>query len=115
MKLPNHEEAYVQREKITEYLLSLDHAVGKGKAKFLRSHGFDMLNWRRLEQQLVSIAKLNDVGQEVRTQRGIKYVIDGLLHTPTGARVNLRTVWFVEFGQRRPRLITAYPWRSSDD
>ncbi len=39
MKLPNHEKAFVPREKIVDYLLSPFHKDGKGKAAFFKRFG----------------------------------------------------------------------------
>ena len=46
MKLPNRENAYIPPRKLTEYLLSETHSIGKSKAKFFRAIGFDEENVR---------------------------------------------------------------------
>jgi hypothetical protein len=50
LRLPNKEKAYIPRHKILDYLLSEKHAVGKSKARFFRSLGFDESNAGELEQ-----------------------------------------------------------------
>lgn len=109
MELPNRLAAYVPIEKITEYLLSDSHAVGKSKAKFFRSFGFDETNVNQFEQRLLDIAHTGTVSEIKETPFGMKYVIDGALETPRGIIIQLRTVWIVETSENEPRFITAYP------
>jgi hypothetical protein len=40
VKLPNADQARVEREKITEYLLSTSHPDGRSKAEFFSRFGF---------------------------------------------------------------------------
>lgn len=108
MKLPNGENAYVPPEKLRDYLLSETHPVGKAKAKFFRSFGFDEANLTVLEQGLKAIADLEEVVEVATTAYGTKYVIDGTLNTPSGQPVRVRTVWIVESDQP-PRFVTAFP------
>ena len=77
MKLPNRENAYISPEKLTDYLLSETHPVGKSKAKFLRSVGFNESNVDVLEQSLILIAQSNEVIDTTKTSHGTKYVVDG--------------------------------------
>ncbi|OIN90356.1 MAG: hypothetical protein AUJ21_08315 [Anaerolineae bacterium CG1_02_58_13] len=109
MELPNRLAAYVPIEKITEYLLSESHAVGKSKAKFFRSFGFDEINVTLFEQRLLHIAHAGSVSEIKETTFGVKYIIDGTLETPRGVIIPLRTVWIIETGEEQPRFITAYP------
>jgi hypothetical protein len=109
MELPNKHTAYIPSEKITEYLLSESHAVGKSKAKFFRSFGFEEANMNQFEQRLLHIAHTGSVSEIKETTFGVKYIIDGTLETPRGAIIPLRTVWIIETGEEQPRFITAYP------
>jgi hypothetical protein len=43
----------------------------------------------------------------VSVEQGIKYIVDGNLHTTTGRKVPFRTVWIVEQDTPR-RVVTAY-------
>lgn len=61
MKLPNRENAFISTEKLTNYLLSETHLVGKSKAKFFRKYGFNEKNVNKLERELLYIAKSRDV------------------------------------------------------
>lgn len=109
MKLPHADQAYIPREKLTEYLLSSSHPVGKAKAKFFRGFGYDDFNVYELEAGLLDIARTQDVAEEEQTPHGVKYRIDGSLHTPTGAVIRVRTVWIIGVQETAPRFVTAIP------
>jgi len=109
MKLPNREKAFIQPAKLSDYLLSETHAVGRAKAKFLRLFGFDETNIDLLEQGLLTIAKTQEVTSVISSIHGTKYVVDGSLQTPVGGLISLRTVWIIDQGQNRPRFVTTIP------
>ncbi len=109
MELPNKLRASVSVSKIADYLLSETHAVGKSKAKFFRSFGFNETNISQFEKGLVDIAQTEAVVETAQTPCGKKYVVDGALKTPDGDMIHLRTVWIVETGDDIPKLVTAYP------
>ena len=109
MNLPHRENAYVPKEKLTEYLLSETHPIGRFKARVLRRVGFDETNLNVLEQGLERIAREQEVSETVSTSRGAKFVIEGVLPTPAGGLLRLRTVWILDPDDDRPRFVTAYP------
>jgi len=109
MRLPGASKAYVPKEKLTGYLLSKTHAVGKAKAKFFRALGFDENNVAELKRELLRIAQTEPITDMVVSPHGTKYIIDGELSTPGGKVVPIRTVWIVEKPQEPPRFVTAYP------
>jgi hypothetical protein len=109
MEFPNRENAYIPLSKLKDYLLSETHLVGKSKAKFLRSVGFNEMNIDMLMQGLISIAHSGDIKEALSSTHGVKYVIDGLLRTPAGGPIEMRTIWITDKGQVRPRFVTAYP------
>lgn len=115
MQLPYKEKAHIPREKLINYLLSETHAVGRSKAKFFRGFGFDETNVRQLERALLAIAQQERVIEINASVHGAKYVIDGLIRTPEGAAVRVRTVWIVETGQDAPRFVTAHPLDRSQE
>jgi hypothetical protein len=51
------------------------------------------------------------VTNTVVSAHGRKYIIDGLIDSPSGASAAIRTVWIIEQGESIPRLVTAYPRR----
>ena len=109
MKLQNKEYAYVPLAKLLDYLLSGTHPVGKSKAKYLRSLGFNETNLNLLKEGLLGIARLEDVKEVISSLYGVKYVIDGTLQTPIGVFIKLRTILIIDKDMERPRFITAYP------
>jgi len=109
LSLPNKSLAYIPSGKLTAYLLSETHSVGKSKAKLLRSVGYNELNVGLLKEGLLSIAHTEDILDMQSSEHGVKYVIEGLLQTPSGGTLKIRTVWIIDIGQERPRFVTAYP------
>jgi len=109
MLLPNRDKAHIPPSKLVNYLLSETHSVGKSKAKFFRAFGFNETNVALLEHSLLHIAQTETVADVVQSPYGKKYILDGLLETPSGTFVGVRTVWMVQTGDARPRFVTAYP------
>jgi hypothetical protein len=109
MELPNRENAYIPPAKLYDCLLSETHPAGGAKARFLIAAGFNQTNVDVLEQGLITIGQSQEVTEVIPTRYGIKYIIGGVLQTPTGEPLRMRTVWFVDIAQDNPRLVTAYP------
>jgi hypothetical protein len=109
MELPNRDQAHVPREKLTGYLLSETHPVGKAKAKFFRNLGFDETQVDRLEQELLLIARSQEVDEVEPTPHEVKHGVNGPVHAPGGTAATIRTVWIIETADPRPRFVTAYP------
>ena len=107
--LPERDKAYIPEGKVKDYLLSESHVVGKTKAKFFRSLGYTDKNMHLLEEHLLSIAQKEPVKEQKATRFGTKYIVDGNIVSPTNITSPVRTVWIIERGDDRPRLITAYP------
>jgi hypothetical protein len=47
------------------------------------------------------------VVKSMETTHGHKYILDGRIEAPGGKTAQVRTVWIVDRGLARPRLITA--------
>lgn len=111
MKLPNRKNAIIQREKLTKYLLSLAHPVGKFKGVFFRGIGFNDVNVDQLKHGLYKIAQNNDVKKSRVSDdnSGINYMIIGSLSAPDGKIYSVETVWYIKIGTQYPSFITAYP------
>lgn len=109
MKIPGSRQAVIPEAKLTDYLLSESHPVGKSKARFLRTLGFDQKNADQLRQALLSIAHTEDVTETQDTAHGVKYIVIGQVTSPRGEQVRLQTVWIIETGQEAPRFVTADP------
>ena len=109
MQLPNRLQAYVPSHKLHAYLLSETHAVGKAKATFFRVLGFNESNAHLLEQEFLTLAHSASVQDVVPSPHGVKYVIEGVVATPSGTAPRICTVWILETGEDNPRFVTAYP------
>lgn len=113
MHLPNIEEAYVTEPKLSGYLLAVDHASGRSKALFLNSLGFRKDQPDVLRRALLQHAADNAISSVQLTPFGTKYLIEARISGPTGIAATIRSVWFVETGERGPRFVTAYPLRGT--
>jgi hypothetical protein len=109
MQLPHHGSAIVPRGKIEGYLLTLEHPIGGGKAKFFTHFGFHREQWEELAAAVLHHARENPITNTLIDADGITYVIEGGLMTPSGRKSRVRTVWLIETGGLAPRFITAYP------
>jgi hypothetical protein len=109
MKLPNAELAFVEREKIVDYLLNPLHRYGASKARFFASFGFKAQEWERLAAALLEQGRRDEVRKAKDTGFGPRYEVEGEVTAPDGRRPRVCTVWQVDKGTVAPRLITAYP------
>lgn len=104
MRIPNAERAYVERAKITEYLL-----VDEAKAAFFRRFGFTAVEWERLADALVTHANSHDYTGTREAPFGRLYAVEGRLDGPDARRPYVRTVWNLSSEDAAPRFVTAYP------
>ena len=107
--LPNSHLAVVEKEKVTDYLLSSTHAAGRSKAAFLQRFGFDASAWEMLRGALLRQAATAEVATVTETIFGTKYIIESGLDAPDGRRPRIRSVWFISSEQQAPRLVTIIP------
>lgn len=109
MKLPGGHSAKVPYEKVADYLLAPEHPEGGGKARFFLDRGYDRGRPDELVRAFLEMATTGRVTETIRTRHGTKHVVDGVVQTPDGRTAHLRTIWLTPPGERRPRLVTAYP------
>ncbi|WP_395142955.1 DUF6883 domain-containing protein [Armatimonas sp.] len=109
MHLANAETAEVPQAKIVDYLLSLTHRDGRGKAIFFHAYGFSLDRWEELAIALRQHAVKNDITKEEVTPFGQRFVVEGKFLAVDGRTPNVRTVWFLDEGETYPRFVTAYP------
>ncbi len=76
MKLPKNLEAIVPERKLTGYLLSETHSVGRTKVRCFRTLGYSERNLVRLKEALIAVAITSDVTESISTPFGTKYVVD---------------------------------------
>lgn len=108
-RLPRGDLAVVPEEKITAYLLALDHPRGGPNARFLLRFGFRLEAWRVLEAALLRHAVEGIVVEHQPGIHGVTYAVEGPLRTPNGRDPSIRTVWIVEWTLQIARLVIAYP------
>lgn len=114
VRLPNAEDAQIERTKGVEYLSNADHPEGRGKARVFQTFGFHPSEWEVLARARQDLALENRGEGTTVTPFGTKYTVVGTVQTPRGDEFSLRTVWIVERQAERPRLITAYPIETSE-
>ena len=109
MTIPNVANCIVEPEKVRDYLLNLSHPAGKGKAAFFATMGFRQPDWDVLATALGQMVRNSPVTISMTSRHGQKSIVDGALVAATGQLPLIRTVWVVDTGTDRPRLVTAYP------
>jgi hypothetical protein len=109
MKLPQPRAALIPEAKLVEYLLSLTHRRGRSKAVFFTAYGFSRESWPELAEALRKHAQDHDIREHTETAFGTRYIIDGVLLSPTGQSLQVRVAWFIDKGKSVPRFITAHP------
>ncbi len=114
MKPPNFENGIVEPEKIVDYLLNPAHPDGWGKAQFFSAMGFRREEWSILAEALRLVVRNSTASRSVTSPHGRKYIVEGVLQTPSGLTPTVRTVWIVDEGTDAPRLVTAYPMEGDE-
>ncbi len=90
--LPNGHLAIVEKEKLTDYLLSLTHPAGRSKAAFFQRFGFGASAWETLRDALLRHAVTAEITAVTDTAFGTKYTIEAGLAAPDGRRPWIRSV-----------------------
>jgi hypothetical protein len=104
------DNAVIQMAKITDYLLSGTHPIGRSKAAFFRGCGFSVDQPDVVIGALKKHAKTHGAYSKP-TSFGLKYIVDGEMDTPARGAVCIRAIWFVEAGTSHPVFVTAYPFK----
>jgi hypothetical protein len=113
VKLPRASEAIIPAEKLRDYLLSLESEESRSKAIFFARLGYTRGEWAALERDLRSQILPLDAEEAAPSRFGRKFIIPGSLTGPSGATSGVTTIWIIRFGEEEPRLVTAYPGRTS--
>jgi len=107
--VPGCDQAIIDTAKITGYLLSEKHPIGRGKARFFRRFGFREDLPEVLAQALLAHVRDNAVADTETSTYGTKYRVDGPLVSPDGRAPLVSSVWMILDGEAIPRFITAFP------
>ncbi len=97
-----------------KYLLQLPriNPYTDSKAKFFDSFGFSMENPSRFVDSIKSHPVTARLDEEPLSMWGRRFVFVCNIETPSGQSTCIKSVWQVDVGQVRPRLITAYPQKT---
>ena len=107
--LANSSERQIDKSKLFDYLL---HPVNsRGKLGHFSRYGYSQGNWEDLHASLLEHAQKHLVTRVVATKFGTKYIVTGVLNTPSGRQPLpiITAVWQKDTGEVGVRLITAYP------
>ncbi|MGY6528704.1 MAG: DUF6883 domain-containing protein [Cyanobacterium sp.] len=108
-KIPNFHRAIIEKSKITDYLLNINHKRGSSKAKMLLNYGYSPDNWQQLELDIRKFHLSAEVYIIKETPYGIRYEIISEILTPINKKLLLKSVWQIDQGLEIPRLITMIP------
>jgi hypothetical protein len=109
VQLPGAEQAIVEPGKVRDYLLSPEHPVGRGKARFFTALGFRRAEWPALQTALRQLACEGEASLGEATAFGQKYRVRGTIQGPTGRIAVVESAWIILAGEDVPRLVTAFP------
>ena len=111
MTLPRGEHAIIDPQKLRDYVLSRMHPVGRFKAAFFASLGYEIDNWQDLDRALRTAASQAEAEPEERTTYGQKYRIRSMLGGPGERSAEIVSVWIILHDETTPRLVTVMPGR----
>lgn len=109
MKLPCANRAEIDPAKLTDYLLSPDHPVGRFKARVFAMAGYHRTEIAVLQKDLLELARRGVAEPQPIGTFGQKFIVRGILQGPNGRSLAVATVWIVRAGEQAPRFVTAYP------
>lgn len=108
MKLPNGHLAVVAEEKLTGYLLNLQHPHGRTHASLFRALlEIEASSAERLRAALLEAALNGEAVAGKASNYGQKYEIRFPMSSRHGT-YNVLSVWIIVRDEEVPRLVTAY-------
>jgi hypothetical protein len=102
-------DAVIPQDKLRDYLLSVAHPDGRGKAEYLGRLGYSQGTAGQLDADLREQILSRDAQPGRPSPYGQKYEILGPLTGPNGKNAWVRTIWIVLTGETAPRLVTLIP------
>ena len=100
----------IPSEKLSGYLLNVDHPEGGPKAQFFLDRGFGPIPNVWFIQALFHHARPSNLVKEIVTKFGVKYIYEGAMAMPDESSHQVRSVWFKPPDDPRRFLVTAYPF-----
>lgn len=108
MKLPNHEQALIDAQKLIGYSLDPEHDEGRHKAHLFESLlGISSHNAELLLHAVEHAAVTGDAVLGKLDKYGQRYVIDFDFTGPSGT-ATIRSAWITRTDEDFPRLVTCY-------
>lgn len=99
----------MEEKKLTEYLLNLNHPVGKHKAKFFKNHlGISREDWRFLSDQIIRGMGSAIIFKTGLSEHGFTHRAFLLVKGRNSKLAVLQTGWQIQ-SNKPARLITAFP------
>jgi len=108
VKLPHHDSVQIDIRKVRDYLLSLEHPVGRFKARVFKALGFEQAAVDAFVAEIRRIASEGEVSEVEDIDFGQKYTVPGELRGPIGS-ARVLTVWIQDSGRQDVRLVTVRP------
>jgi hypothetical protein len=108
VRLPQAERVEIDVRKVSDYLLSPIHPVGRFKARVFSALGFDQAALDAFVSEVRRIAAEGEVAEMEDFAFGRKYTVPGELKGPRGA-ARVVTVWMQAVGREDVRLVTVRP------
>lgn len=105
MKMPYGQLAYVEEQKLFGYLF---HSGGKGRD--FEFYGYTLNYAEDLRELLLQIARECDYQEKESDEFGDYYTFFKYSLSPNIKGIPLYSVWQVSKTDRKPRLVTAYPY-----
>ena len=108
MLLPNLKNAEIAIEKIRDYSLNEDHAVGQHKALlFKKILGFTIDDSEELMDLIFEKITYSEAILGKKDQFGQRYVVD-FDYSRNDRTVKIRTTWIIKIDEDFPRLTSCY-------
>ena len=109
MRIPNAENAIIDIRKLKDYCLNPIHEVGEHKARIFESaFSLGPEDFSILQTALLDAIKLNEAEIGKRDKFGQRYIVDFDFERKMKVG-RIRSVWIIDVGSYRPRLVTCYP------
>lgn len=112
MRMPGADKAFVDPTKVRDYLLSLEHPVGRFKAAFFARVGYSRDRWQTLQAEFQRLALSDDATTGAPSEFGRKFEVRATIEGPSGRRAVVVVVWIILKGEQVPRFVTAFPGES---
>ena len=108
MLLPNLEKCIIDLRKLSDYVLDLENARGRHKARVFKSSlGFTKENARELKIAILTAIRETECVAGESDFYGQRYTADCKISTEIG-EATVRTGWIVRRGEDFPRLTTCF-------